>query len=95
MGGEEFFQGGPTSKDPLTFIGCSLAFPLVPEGVGVVGDPLGIGPGGSAEDPLHLAGDRRRLPDLPGIPGQQGVDEGLGRPCWTMFCLTTSGGSSW
>jgi hypothetical protein len=26
-GGEEFFQGGPTSKDPTTFIGCSCPSP--------------------------------------------------------------------
>src|SRR5215207_6799121 len=54
----------PVAAKIVSFIGCSLLLLFVPEGGGVVGDPLGIGAGGAAEDPLHLAGDRRRLPDL-------------------------------
>src|SRR5215216_5323921 len=68
----------PVAAKMMSFIGCSLLFLFVLEGGGVVGDPLGIGARGAAEDPLHLAGDRRRLADLPGIPGQQGLDERLG-----------------
>src|SRR5215204_1967797 len=68
----------PVAAKIVSFIGCSLLFLFVPEGGGVVGDPLGVGAGGAAEDPLHLAGDRRRLPDLPGISGQQGLHERLG-----------------
>src|SRR6266542_2324187 len=42
------------------------------EGVGMVGDPLGVGARGPSENSFHLAGDGRGLPDLPGVPGQQG-----------------------
>src|SRR5215218_2163462 len=70
----------PVAAKIVSFIGCSLLLLFVPEGGGVVGDPLGIGAHGAAEDPLHLAGDRRRLPDLPGVPGHQRLDEGLGNP---------------
>src|SRR4029453_2574814 len=68
----------PVAAKIVSFIGCSLLFLFVPEVVGVGGDPLGVGARGAAEDPLHIAGDRRRLPDLPGIPGHQRLDEGLG-----------------
>src|SRR4029450_1963469 len=68
----------PVAAKMVSFIGCSLPFLFVLEGDGVVGAPLGIGARGAAEDPLHLAGDRRRLPDLPGVPGHQRLDEGLG-----------------
>src|SRR5215217_389638 len=51
----------------------AIAFLSVPEGGGVLVDPLGVGARGAAEDLFHLAAEGRRLPDLlvpvPVVPG--------------------------
>src|SRR6266545_5686118 len=56
-------------------IGCCLPGLFGPEGVSVVGDPLGVAARGATEDSFHFAGDGCDVRDLPGVSGHQGRHE--------------------
>ena len=69
----------PVAAKIVSFICCLLSFVSVPEGGGVVCDPLGVGARGAAKRIVHVAGGKvLRLPEVLGVPGHQGRDKRLG-----------------